>query len=136
MEHMSKKNIPKYDPQTGELNPYYEELTSKKNPMTIKPIKTLVNDYKASSLKEIWIDGVLYNCIYGFLGAMIIVSITIKIDIAILLAYLIYYFFVGKVINRPKYVTSLGKFIVFPIPTAIGAFIGYKITPIIIQFLT
>ena len=133
---MRKKKIPKYDPQTGELNPYYEQLMGEKNPMAIKPIKILVDDYKSASPKEIWIDGVFYNCIYGFLGAMIIVSITIKIDIAILFAYLIYYFFVGKVINRPKYVTSLGKFIVFPIPTALGAFIGYKITPMIIQFLT
>jgi len=37
-----------------------------------------------------------------------------------------YYFYVGKVINRPKYVTSLGKFIMFPVPTALGAFTGYK----------
>ena len=132
---MSKKKIPTYDPQTGELNPYYEELTGKKNPMTIKPIKKLVDDYKSSSPKEIWIDGVFYNFIYGFLGATVIVAITIKIDIAILVSYLLYYFFVGKVINRPKYVTSLGKFIVFPIPTALGAFIGYKVTPIIIQYL-
>lgn len=132
---MSKKKIPTYDPQTGELNPYYEELTGKKNPMTIKPIKKLVDDYKSSSPKEIWIDGIFYNFIYGFLGAMVIVAITIKIDIAILVSYLLYYFFVGKVINRPKYVTSLGKFIVFPIPTALGAFIGYKVTPIIIQYL-
>ena len=101
-----------------------------------KPIKKLVDDYKSSSPKEIWIDGVFYNFIYGFLGATVIVAITIKIDIAILVSYLLYYFFVGKVINRPKYVTSLGKFIVFPIPTALGAFIGYKITPMIIQFLT
>ena len=100
-----------------------------------KPIKKLVDDYKSSAPKEIWIDGIFYNFIYGFLGAMVIVAITIKIDIAILVSYLLYYFFVGKVINRPKYVTSLGKFIVFPIPTALGAFIGYKVTPIIIQYL-
>ena len=100
-----------------------------------KPIKKLVDDYKSSPPKEIWVDGVFYNFIYGFLGAMVIVTITIKIDFAILVSYLLYYFFVGKVINRPKYVTSLGKFIVFPIPTALGAFIGYKVTPIIIQYL-
>ena len=29
-------NIPMYDPQTGELNPYYEELTGKNNPMQLK----------------------------------------------------------------------------------------------------
>ena len=28
------KNVPTHDPQTGELNPYYEELTGKKNPLT------------------------------------------------------------------------------------------------------
>ena len=27
-------NVPTHDPQTGELNPYYEELTGKKNPLT------------------------------------------------------------------------------------------------------
>ena len=30
---MSKKNIPTHDPQTGELNPYYEELTGEPNPL-------------------------------------------------------------------------------------------------------
>jgi len=30
-----KTPIPTYDPQTGELNPYYEGLTGKKNPLDI-----------------------------------------------------------------------------------------------------
>lgn len=30
---MSKKTIPTHDPQTGQLNPHYEELTGKKNPL-------------------------------------------------------------------------------------------------------
>ena len=101
----------------------------------MKSIKTVVKEYKESPKKEIWLDGVLYNFIYGFLGAVVIVALTLKIDIAVLLAYLVYYFFLGKVVNRPKYVTSLGKFIVFPIPTAIGAYIGYKITPILIVLI-
>ena len=29
-----KYKIPTHDPQTGELNPYYEELTGEKNPLT------------------------------------------------------------------------------------------------------
>ena len=101
----------------------------------MKSVKTVVKEYKESPKKEVWLDGVLYNFIYGFLGALVIVALTLKIDIAVLLAYLIYYFFLGKVVNRPKYVTSLGKFIIFPIPTAIGAFIGYKVTPILITLL-
>jgi len=28
-----KKNIPTHDPQTGDLNPYYEDLTGKPNPL-------------------------------------------------------------------------------------------------------
>ena len=30
---MSKKVIPTHDPQTGQLNPHYEELTGKHNPL-------------------------------------------------------------------------------------------------------
>mgnify|MGYP005640450243 CR=1 FL=1 len=101
----------------------------------MKSVKTVVKEYKEAPKKEVWLDGVLYNFIYGFLGAVVIVALTLKIDIAVLLAYLIYYFFLGKVVNRPKYVTSLGKFIIFPIPTAIGAFIGYKVTPTLITLL-
>jgi len=29
----------------------------------------------------------------------------------------------------------LGKFIVFPIPTSIGAFVGYKLAPFLIETL-
>ena len=35
---MSKYKIPTHDPQTGELNPYYEELTGKRNPLKPKII--------------------------------------------------------------------------------------------------
>jgi len=98
--------------------------------------KQLIDDYKNATPQEVWIDGVLYNFIYGLLGALVVVTITARLDIAVLLAYLTYYFFLGKVVNRPKYVTDLGKFIVFPIPTAIGAFIGYKIAPFLINLLT
>ncbi len=98
-------------------------------------MKKIVTEYKENDKKEIWVDGVLYNFIYGLLGAVVIVTITTKIDIAVLMSYLIYYFFLGKIVNRPKYVTDLGKFIVFPVPTAIGAFVGYKITPLIVNLI-
>ena len=100
----------------------------------MKP-KKLIEEYKQSSKREIWLDGVIANLVYGFLGSIVIVTITSGVDIAVLLSYTIYYFYLGKVINRPKYVTSLGKFIVFPIPTAMGAFVGYKLTPILIGML-
>lgn len=95
----------------------------------------LIKEYKESKPRELWIDGVLSNFTYGLLGSMVIVAITSRVDMAVLLSYLTYYFYLGKVINRPKYVTSLGKFIVFPIPTAIGAFTGYKLAPLLIDLI-
>jgi len=97
-----------------------------------KHLKQAQKDYKETPPYEFWVEGVIYNFIYGFLGATMIVAIKIGLDIAVLISYLLYYFFVGKVINRPKYVTSLGKFIVFPVPTSVGAFIGYKISLLLI----
>ena len=97
--------------------------------------KKLIQEYKQASNRELWIDGVLSNFIYGLLGAVVVVTITAQIDTAVLISYLVYYFYLGKVVNRPKYATSLGKFIVFPIPTAIGAFVGYKIAPTLIDVL-
>jgi predicted tellurium resistance membrane protein TerC len=91
-----------------------------------KAIKKIQREYRETSGHEIRM-AVLENAVYGFLGSIIVVFIANRIDIAVLVGYLCYYFFVGKVINRPKYVTSLGKFILFPVPTALGAFIGYKL---------
>lgn len=72
-------------------------------------------------------SAILDNFIFGFLGAILVVFIAERVDILVLLGYMVYYFFLGRVVNRPKYVTSLGKFIIFPVPTALGAFIGYKL---------
>lgn len=35
LHRVMRKNIPTHDPQTGELNPHYEELTGEKNPMEL-----------------------------------------------------------------------------------------------------
>lgn len=88
------------------------------------------SEYRETPKNEIW-EAIFENFTYGFLGSIIVVFITLGVDIAVLIAYMSYYFFVGKVVNRPKYVTSLGKFIVFPIPTALGAFIGYKLVKLL-----
>ena len=89
-------------------------------------LKRMREEYLITPKKEIFI-GVLENFTYGLLGSTLIVFISSGIDIAVLFSYIIYYFFLGKVVNRPKYVTSIGKFIIFPVPTSIGAFTGYKL---------
>ncbi len=98
-------------------------------------LQEMVTDFKSATPYELWIEGVLYNFLYGFLSAVVIVSVNLGIDIAVLISYMVFYFFLGKIVNRPKYVTDLGKFIVFPVPTALGAFIGYKLSPYLINLI-
>ena len=90
----------------------------------------MVKEWKECGPKEVF-EGVRDNFIFGFLGAMIVVFISTRTDIMVLVGYLSYYFFMGRIVNRPKYVTDLGKMIVFPIPSALGAFTGYKLSMII-----
>lgn len=90
-----------------------------------RKLRKLKKEYRESTSREIR-EAIIENTVYGFLGSTLIVFISFGVDIAVLMSYLVYYFFLGRVVNRPKYVTSLGKFILFPIPTALGAFVGYK----------
>ena len=89
-------------------------------------LKKIQEEYRETPTSELT-TAVLDNFIFGLLGAILVVFIAERVDILVLLGYMIYYFFLGRVVNRPKYVTSLGKFIIFPVPTAVGAFIGYKL---------
>ncbi len=97
-------------------------------------IKKIPSEYKSLPKKDMR-NAVIENFIFGILGSTIVVFISLKIDIAVIIAYLVYYFYVGRVINRPKYVTSIGKFILFPIPTALGAFAGYKIASLLAVYI-
>ena len=94
--------------------------------------KRIYKEYKNATHQEIW-EGIRDNFIWGFLGAILVVFIATKMDLAVLIGYIIYYFYVGRIINRPKYITELGKLIVFPIPSALGAFTGYKISYFLIS---
>jgi hypothetical protein len=101
--------------------------------MKIKP-KKIYKEYKDASAREIW-EGVRDNFTFAFIGATLVVFIATRIDVAVLLGYLAYYAFMGRLLNRPKYVTDLGKLIVFPIPSALGAFAGYKLSYYLIQLI-
>ena len=97
-------------------------------------VNKIIKEYKAATNREIW-EGVRDNFTFGFIGATLVVFIATKTDLAVLLGYLAYYFFVGKIVNRPKYITDLGKLIVFPFPSALGAFTGYKLSYILLQYI-
>ena len=97
-------------------------------------VQKIIKEYKDASPQEVW-EGVRDNFIFGFLAAILVVFIATKTDIAVLIGYIVYYFFLGRIVNRPKYVTDLGKMIVFPLPSALGAFTGYKLSYYLIQLL-
>lgn len=96
--------------------------------------KRIKKEIKDATPQEIW-EGVRDNFIFGFLGAILVVFIATRTDIAVLGGYITYYFFMGRIVNRPKYVTELGQLIVFPIPSAVGAFTGYKLSITIIDLI-
>jgi hypothetical protein len=104
----------------------YENMGNKRIKMPTKEIRKIVKEYKDATAFEIW-EGIRDNFIFGFLGATLVVFISTRTDFAVLIGYISYYYFMGRIVNRPKYVTSLGKMIVFPIPSALGAFTGYKL---------
>ena len=97
-------------------------------------IKQIVKDWNEATTQEI-LEGVRDNFTFGFIGATLVVFIATRTDLAVLLGYLAYYFFMGRIVNRPKYVTKLGKLVVFPIPSALGAFTGYKLSYVLIQLI-
>ena len=76
---------------------------------------------------EVWV-GIRDNFFFGFLGATIVVFISTRVDVMVLVGYLSYYYMLGRIQNRPRYITDLGKLIVFPIPSALVAFTGYKLS--------
>ena len=98
-------------------------------------IQKIVKEYKDATQYEIW-ENVLVNFTFGFIGATIVVFIATRTDMAVLLGYITYYYFMGKIVNRPKYVTDFGKLIVFPFPSAIGAFVGYKLSYVLLELIS
>jgi hypothetical protein len=58
-----------------------------------------------------------------------------EIDIAVLLNFFIYYMLISIIVNRAKYETILGKFVVLPGSAALGAFTGYKVAQLISQLI-
>jgi len=97
-------------------------------------VQKIIKEYKDASPQEVW-EGVRDNFIFGFLAAILVVFIATKTDIAVLIGYIVYYFFLGRIVDRPKYVTDLGKMIVFPIPSALGAFTGYKLSYVLLELI-
>jgi len=96
--------------------------------------KKIIKEWKDATSREI-VEAIIDNALYGFLTAVVVVAVAMKIDIAVLFAYIIYFSYVGKIINRPKYITDLGKIVIFPFSSAFGAFVGYKLSQWVLELV-
>jgi hypothetical protein len=102
----------------------------KKNIFT-KEIK--VADAK-TSVSEL-IRETLINFFWGFFGNSIVLFMAKEIDLAVLINFFLYYILISIIVNRAKYETNLGKFVVLPGSAALGAFTGYKVAQLISSIL-
>jgi hypothetical protein len=65
------------------------------------------------------------NFLWGFTGNSIVLFMSKQLDVAVFLNFIVYYTLISFIINREKYKTNLGKFVVQPMAAASGAFSGY-----------
>jgi hypothetical protein len=80
-------------------------------------------DAKTTPLEIIYES--LINFTWGFLGNSLIVLMAKGLDAAVFINFILYYTLISFILNRAKYETNLGKFIVLPFAAALGAFSGY-----------
>ena len=75
------------------------------------------------------------NFAWGLLGNSVVVFVSKEMDFMVLINYILYYILISYIVNRKKYETMLGKFIILPGSAAAGAFTGYKLAQIISNFI-
>ncbi len=83
-----------------------------------------------TSISELTRETII-NFLWGLVGNSIVVFMAKEIDSAVFINFLLYYLLISYVVNRDKYTTRLGRFIVLPISATLGAFTGYKLAQLI-----
>jgi len=86
-----------------------------------------INIYGAITTPKELIIETLINFMWGFMGNSIVVFMSKEIDVMVFLNFIFYYMLISYIVNRDKYQTRLGKFIILPGSAALGAYTGYKI---------
>lgn len=75
----------------------------------------------------------LINFSWGFFGNSIVVFMAKEIDLAVLVNFFLYYMLISYIVNRAKYESVFGKFVILPGSAALGAYTGYKVAQLISQ---
>jgi hypothetical protein len=68
----------------------------------------------------------LVNFTWGFMGNASVVFVSQGKDFLVFMNFVFYYLLISYIVNRNKYTTRLGKFIILPGSAAFGAYTGYK----------
>ena len=91
------------------------------------PLKKQIDVYGAITTPLELIRETIINFMWGLMGNSIVVFMTNQIDIMVFLNFVSYYLLISYIVNRDKYTTRLGRFIILPGSAAMGAFSGYKL---------
>jgi hypothetical protein len=87
-----------------------------------------------TSILELTTETIINFC-WGFVGNSIVVFMAKELDVAVFINFFMYYLLISYVVNREKYKTRLGKFVVLPVSASLGAFTGYKVAQLISNLL-
>jgi hypothetical protein len=90
-----------------------------------KTLKKKINIMGAKTTPLELIYESLINFSWGFLGNSIVLFVSKEMDVAVFINFILYYTLISFILNRAKYKTKLGKFIVLPLAAALGAYSGY-----------
>ena len=90
------------------------------------PLNNEVDIFGAITTPFELIKETLINFCWGFMGNSIVIFMSKEIDALVFLNFLMYYMLISYIVNREKYKTRLGKFIILPGSATLGAFCGYK----------
>ena len=99
------------------------------------PLDEKLNIYGAITTGKELIRETFINFMWGFMGNSIVVFMSKELDFMVFMNFILYYLLISYIVNRDKYKTKLGKFIILPGSAAIGAFTGYKLAQYISLFV-
>jgi hypothetical protein len=91
------------------------------------PLDEKLNIYGAITTPKELIRETMINFMWGFMGNSIVVFMSKEIDVMVFLNFIFYYMLISYIVNRDKYRTRLGRFIILPGSAALGAYTGYKV---------
>lgn len=79
-----------------------------------------------TTIKELVVEFII-NFFYAFAANVSTPFIVQRVDGGVLISFVLYYLFLSYILNRDRYESKFGRYIMMPIPCAIGAYLSYKV---------